>query len=58
MPEAESGFLAILIVQITNDILKDYLKQKSTKVSNLRKAELLSLARDQLIKDGKLEPED
>lgn len=45
-------------LQITNDTLKDYLKQKSQRVSGLRKAEFLAMAREQLVRDGKLEPEE
>lgn len=41
--------------QITNDILKDYLKQKNVKqISAKKKAELLELAKEQLTNDGRL----
>lgn len=40
---------------LTNDKLKDYLKQKGVpKTSAMKKAELLLAAEEQLIKDGKL----
>lgn len=40
---------------ITNDVLKDYLKQKGVKgFAAKKKAELRDLVREQLVKDGKL----
>lgn len=45
--------------KVTNDKLKDYLKQKGHKnISSLKKAELIARTKEQLAKDGIITPEE